>query len=215
MPSRGLIKSVARHSPSALFSVPATTDSLVAVTFDDGPEPGNTDAVLNILAAYGARGTFFLMGERAEAHPALVRRIVDEGHEIANHGWDGSVPLLASGEKTRGDIAQTDSVLRRFGSPRWYRPSMGFYNAKVLAAAETEGYRLALGSIYSNDPQFTLIGAQARHILREVRPGDVIILHDGIGERTKAPEILRRVLPELRRRGYRVVPLSELVDAAS
>ncbi len=214
IPSRGAVEAVAERSPSALFSVPASGDSLVAFTFDDGPEPGNTDAVLDVLAQYGARGTFFLMGARVKAHPTLTRRIVREGHEVANHGWGPMAGVLLSEAKLRRSIARTDRLLRAFGEPRWYRPSSGFYNGRVLRAAEAEGYAIALGSVYTNDPQLTFVGVQARHILREVRPGDVIVLHDGVAERTRSPEILRRVLPELTRRGYRVVPLSELVDAS-
>ncbi|OZC01926.1 polysaccharide deacetylase family protein [Rubricoccus marinus] len=214
IPSRGVVESVARRSPSAVFSVPASGDSLIAITFDDGPEPGHTDAVLDLLAEHGARGTFFLMGERVKANPTLTRRIADEGHEVANHGWGPMAGILLSESQLRRSIARTDRLLRAFGEPRWYRPSTGFYDGRALRAAEAEGYRIALGSIYSNDPQLTFVGVQARHILREVRSGDVIVLHDGIGDRTKAPEILRRVLPELARRGYRIVPLSELVDAS-
>jgi len=214
IPSRGVVDSMARRSPAALFSVPASGDSLIAITFDDGPEPGNTGAVLEVMAEHGARGTFFLMGSRIKAHPTLTRRIVREGHEIANHGWGPMMPLFMSTNQVRAEIARTDSLLRAFGEPRWFRPSTGFYNQRVLRAVEAEGYRIALGSVYSNDPQVTFVGAQARHILRVVRPGDMIVLHDGIGWRTKAPEILRRILPELTRRGYRIVPLSELVEAS-
>ena len=111
-------------------------------------------------------------------------------------------------------IARTDSLLRELGAPVWYRPSVGLYHRGTVRAAEAAGYRLALGSITTMDPQLPWIGMQARHILRLVRPGDVVVLHDGIGRRTKAPEILARVLPELARRGYRVVSLSELAAAS-
>lgn len=213
IPSRSTVEYVARRSPSALFSVPAVTDSLVALTLDDGPEAGNTDRVLDVLARHDVRATFFLVGERIAREPCLALRIAREGHEVANHGWTRTPAFFLSGDRLVRDIARTDSLLRALGDPVWYRPSVGFYHRGVLRAADSTGYRLALGSLTTNDPQNPFVGMQARHLLREVRPGDVIVLHDGIGDRTKAPEILERVLPELKRRGFRVVTLSRLVEA--
>lgn len=214
IPSRSTVEFVERRSPSALFGVPAVSDSLVALTLDDGPEPGNTDRVLDVLAAHDARATFFLVGERVKRQPTLTRRIQREGHEVANHGWTRDPALFLSREAMTASILRTDSLLRAFGDPVWFRPSVGFYHRGTVRAADSTGYRIALGSVTTNDPQNPFIGPQVRHILRDVRPGDVIVLHDAIGERTKAPEILARVLPELRRRGYRVVSLSELAEAS-
>ena len=213
IPSRGVIEATAARSPSALFSV-ATADSAVAFTFDDGPQPGNTDAVLDVLAAHGARATFFLIGERAVAHPDLVRRMVADGHELGNHGWQLQMAVLLPAVRLRADIARTDSVLRRVASPTWYRPSVGVYNRGVRWAAEAEGYRIALGSVYTFDPQTQDVDLHVEHILKAIRPGDVVVLHDGIGDRVTAPAVLRRVLPELARRGYRFVTLSELAALA-
>ena len=210
VPPRALVDYTADRSPGALFSV-ATADSLVAFTFDDGPEPGHTDAVLDVLATHGAHATFFLTGERAVAHPDLVDRIAAEGHEVANHGWQLQMAVLLPAVRLRADIARTDSALRRVSVPRWYRPSVGFYNRGVRWAAEAEGYRIALGSVYTNDPHVHDPGRHAEAILGTVRPGDIVVLHDGIGDRVVAPEVLRRVLPELQRRGYRFVTLTELV----
>ena len=165
LPSRGVIEAAANRSPSALFSV-ATADSVVAFTFDDGPQPGNTDAVLDALAAHGARATFFLIGERAVAHPDLVQRMVDDGHELANHGWQLQMAILLPAVRLRADIARTDSVLRRVASPTWYRPSVGVYNWGVRWAAEAEGYRLALGSVYTFDPQTQDVDLHVEHILK-------------------------------------------------
>ena len=214
IPSRGVVDATAARSPSALFSV-ATADSVVAFTFDDGPQPGNTDAVLDALAAHGARATFFLIGERAVAHPGLVQRMADEGHELGNHGWQLQMAILLPAVRLRADIARTDSVLRHVARPVWYRPSVGFYNRGVRWAAEAEGYRIALGSIYTGDPQTQDVDLHVGHILKAIRPGDVVVLHDGIGDRVTAPAILERVLPELARRGYRFVTLSELAALGS
>ena len=211
-PSRETVSALAAHHPEALFSV-ATEDSLVAFTFDDGPDPARTPELLDVLGAHGARATFFLVGERAERHPDVVARIVREGHEIGTHGWRLAPPLLIGATTTGAELDRTAAVLDAFGPVRWYRPGTGLYTTAIREAAEARGYRLALGSVYPNDPYVWSARRQARHVLREVRPGDVVILHDALGWRTRAPDVMRRVLPELERRGYRFVTLSELVAA--
>lgn len=210
-PSRETLQAVAAHHPGALFSV-ATPDSVVALTLDDGPDLRRTSAVLDVLAEHGATATFFVIGRKAAEHPALLAQIAREGHELGNHGWQTAPPVLLGATTTGEHIDRTAAVLAPYGPVRWFRPGTGLYTTAIRDAAEARGYRIALGSVYPNDPWVWSVGRQARTILRDVRPGSVIVLHDGIGWRTRAPAVLARVLPELRRRGYRVVSLSELAD---
>lgn len=213
-PSRGLAERVAARYPEAVFSF-ATADSLVALTLDDGPDALRTAEVLDVLRAHDARATFFVIGERAAAHPELLARIVGEGHELGSHGWRLTTPVFLKLRTVEADLDRTAETLAPYGPVRWYRPGSGLYTTAVREAAAARGYRLALGTIYPNDPWVRSAERQARHILREAHPGGVIILHDGLRRRTRAPEVLRRVLPELRRRGYRVVTLSELAERAA
>lgn len=213
-PTRGMVNRVSHAHPAVVFSV-ATCDSLVALTLDDGPSPAHTPAVLDVLAAHGARATFFVVGRRVAAHPDLARRALAEGHELANHGWSLAAPVwLGAGRAAAGWRRTADTLAALGARPRWYRPGAGVYTPAIRAAAEADGLRLALGSVYPNDPWTPSTPVLARRVLRAVRPGDVIVLHDGLGRRTRAAAVLARVLPELRRRGYRVVTLSGLVDAA-
>ncbi len=213
-PSRDLVESIAARHPEALFSV-ATCDSLVALTLDDGPAPSHTPAVLDVLAAHGARATFFVVGERVEAHPDLVARTVAEGHELGLHGWTRTPALVLGSERTMRDMDRLAQQIGALDSLRWLRPAVGFYTAEMRQASQARGYRIALGSVYPNDPWVPWAAWQARTILQDIGPGDIIVLHDGLGWRTRAPAVLGRVLPELARRGYRVVTLSELVDTAT
>lgn len=211
-PSRETIEAVAARHPEAVWSV-AVEDSLVALTFDDGPDPARTPELLDVLAAHGARATFFVVGFRAESHPDILDRMVAEGHEVGMHGWRLTPPIFLGTETTAAELDRAAGVVDRWGPVRWYRPGSGFYTTTIREAAEARGYRIALGSVYPNDPYVLSPRRLARHVLREIRPGDVVILHDAIGWRTRAAEVARRIVPELQRRGYRLVTFSELVAA--
>jgi peptidoglycan/xylan/chitin deacetylase (PgdA/CDA1 family) len=101
-------------------------------------------------------------------------------------------------------------VLGRFGPVRWLRPGSGWYTGAMLDAVERAGYRCALGSVYPYDAHVRAPRLAAAYLLANVRPGAVIVLHEGGGRGRRTVDVLRRVLPVLRARGYRVVTLSEL-----
>jgi peptidoglycan-N-acetylglucosamine deacetylase len=213
-PSPSLVGRLAERHPEVVFSF-ATLDSLVALTLDDGPSANATPEVLRLLRAHDARATFFLTGERIPGREGLVRQIVDQGHELGNHGMTMTPSVLLPADTFRRHLHEADSLLREHGPVRWFRPATGFFNARIRAGADSLGYGVALGSVYPNDVHRPLAGVLAGYILRHVEPGAVIVLHEGeTGKRTVGP-VLERVLPELRRRGYRVVTLSELAAAAS
>lgn len=201
-------------SDGALYRVPAA-DSAVALTIDDAPRPGTTDAILRVLERHGARATFFVIGSRARRHPALVRSIRRGGHEIAHHMWRDRRSLGLDSASFRRALLRTDSTLSPFGDPRWLRPAGGLYSGWMVRAARRQGHRIALGDVYPFDPVVRWPPIVTRFVLAWVRPGSVIILHDGEGRGGRTAEVLRRVLPELRERGLEVMSLGELVEGAT
>lgn len=209
-PPRFMVDWVDRRNPEVLFSV-ETADSVVALTIDDAPSQKWTPRILEVLDAYDARATFFLMGRRIPGNEPLVRRIVADGHELGHHMMTATPSILLSSTSFESRMQQTARRLAPFGGAQWLRPASGWFNRRMVRQAEAKGYRVALGSIYSNDSMNPFTAYHVHYILSHVRPGDVIILHDGLGWRTRAPEVLSRVLPELQDRGYRIVTLSELV----
>jgi peptidoglycan-N-acetylglucosamine deacetylase len=212
-PPRPLIHRVAEADPEVVFMV-ATTDSLVALTLDDGPSADVTPHVLALLARHDARATFFLTGNRIEGREGLVRQIVLHGHELGNHGMSSMPSLLLPRGTFRRDLRRAHTLLTEYDTVRWFRPATGLFNERIVREAAALGYTTALGSVYPNDVHRPFPGLLSRHVLRHVEPGSVIILHEGrTGRRTIVP-VLERILPELRRRGYRMVTLSELVEAA-
>lgn len=189
----------------------------VAITIDDGPDPEVTPRVLDILDAAGARASFFCIGRRAAAHPALCRSIVARGHRVENHGYAHAMAFAAFGpRRMRADIAAAQAVLTEISGqiPRFFRPTAGLRNPfldPILASLDLE---LATWTRRGFD---TRRGDPARvHALlaRDLVAGDILLLHDGNAGRTPAGqpmilEVLPRLLQTLETVGLRSVSLAE------
>jgi peptidoglycan-N-acetylglucosamine deacetylase len=159
----------------------------VVLTFDDGPHPEGTPAVLEVLAGAGARAIFFLIGEQVERRPELVARIVAGGHQVALHGYRHRLQLrLSAGQLAddlvRGVAAVQDAAGGGAGADavlRWHRPPYGIYSPAGLRAARGEGLAPLLWSRWGKDwRKFTTPARIARRATRSVIAGDVILLHD-------------------------------------
>ena len=209
-----LLDLVAAAFPGCLYRVP-TSERAVALTLDDGPDTVSTPLILAELRRHGARATFFLIGERARRHGWLVRRLVEEGHEAGNHFMHDRPSVLLGEEELASDLGEAHAILERFAAVRWARPGSGWYTDRVVSAIARRGYRCALGSVYPWDAAVPSSGFAGRHILRNVRPGSVVVLHEAGARGRRTARTLAAVLPELRRRGYRVVTLTQLVTLAS
>lgn len=153
----------------------------VALTFDDGPWPGSTDLILDILKQESAPAAFFVIGRYADEHPALLRRIHDEGHLIANHSYDHARSgMFKWARYWRGQIARTDDAVHRAAGvrPALFRPPMGFKSPHLMTAARTAEHQIITWSRRAYDGVATTPEAIVRHVARS-RPGDIILLHDG------------------------------------
>lgn len=208
---RPVIRWLAARHPDVLFYAD-TGEPLVALTVDDSPHPALTPAILDALAEHGARATFFVIGERVAGNERIVRRIVEEGHELGNHLMADAPSVRLPAEEFERQLLLTHDLLSPFGRVRWFRPGSGWYSRRMVEQLGRHGYSCALGSAYAYDCHIRWTRYVSSHILLNTRPGSVIILHDGSEGRERTVRALRRLLPELRRRGYRVVTLSELAD---
>jgi peptidoglycan-N-acetylglucosamine deacetylase len=214
-------------APGAVYFV-ETQQPLVALTIDDGPDdiatdqPKTTELILRVLAKYHAHATFFLIGNRItpDSQP-LVAAIVNQGHEVGNHLWQDqpSIELsLADFEseliRTQAKILEALESQPKSISVRWLRPGGGVANRAMIKIAQDYSYQVALGSIWPYDTLIPSTQFAANQILSNVRPGAITILHDH-GDRgewgKRTAQTLAQVLPELQRRGFKVVTLSELL----
>jgi peptidoglycan/xylan/chitin deacetylase (PgdA/CDA1 family) len=208
----GIITALAKRSPKVIYFV-ETEKPVVALTIDDGPDSVTTSRILDLLGQHGAHATFFLITDRIPGNEGIVRRTVEEGHELANHLTADEPSILLNRSEFERRLLEAHEVLSRFSEIRWFRPGSGWYGKRMLSAIHRLGYRCALGSVYPFDPQIPSSWFATQYVLRKVRPGSIIVLHDcgARGERTIAA--LAAILPEMQGRGFRVVTLSELVNS--
>jgi peptidoglycan-N-acetylglucosamine deacetylase len=179
-----------------------------ALTFDDGPHPEGTPAVLEILAGAGARATFFLVGEQVTRRPALAAEIVARGHAVGVHGFAHRLQLRMSSAEVAADIERAAAAIREATGvePRWHRPPYGVYSPAGLRVARGAGLTPLLWSRWGKDwRKFTSPARIAARATRAVSAGDVILLHDADfyssrHSHQRTAKALPEILAELRRR---------------
>jgi cellulose synthase/poly-beta-1,6-N-acetylglucosamine synthase-like glycosyltransferase/peptidoglycan/xylan/chitin deacetylase (PgdA/CDA1 family)/spore germination protein YaaH len=203
-----------------LYHQGAGGEHQVTITFDDGPDPRWTPKILDILKAANVKATFFVVGVNAERYPALVRRIVDEGHEIGNHTYYHPNLALCWPEHIRLELNATQLLLETITgrATTLFRPPYAADTGPTslseltpLKVAEDLNYLVVLENI---DPQdWAKPGADIilRRIKQQRHDGSVILLHDAGGDRSQTVEALPRILDWLHTRGDTVVPLSTLL----
>jgi len=191
-----------------------TEDRAVALSFDDGPHPRFTPMVLDVLDRYDAKATFFLMGRNLERHPAAARDLIRRGHEIGNHSYSHPKLVFMTPSRVRREIQRTDALIRQLGvtAPIHFRPP---HAAKlfVLPYVLTTMDKLSvLGDVDPEEWKGYAASALTASILRQVRRGSIIGLHDTNGIETI--RALEQVLDVLTSQGYRVETVSQLMRRA-
>ena len=158
-----------------------------------------------MLARHDARATFFAVGSQLQAEPALARRVVGAGHTIGNHTYGHADLTRLSASAFFAELDRTQGVLRRITgtSTRLLRPPYGAVNAVVRTLAAQRGYLLTLWHVDPQDWRGGSATSIAANVLRDVRPGSIVLLHDGGGKRAATVSALERILGTLSARGYR------------
>ncbi|HUA46313.1 MAG TPA: polysaccharide deacetylase family protein [Solirubrobacteraceae bacterium] len=178
----------------------------VALTFDDGPHPEGTPAILGILDSEQVKATFFLVGEQVERRPALAAEIVQRGHTVALHGYrHRPQPAMSTRAVNEDLVLGTEAIRSATGiDPRWHRPPYGLYSAAGLGAARHRDLQPILWSKWGKDwRRLTTPERIAARATAHLRPGDVILLHDAdfyssSGSHRRTAEALRLILRELK-----------------
>lgn len=189
----------------------------IAITFDDGPDPVSTPELLRLLSAHGMKAAFFVVGEKAARHPDLVKAILTQGHEVANHSLTHDNLVMFKGRRAlKREIVSTQEILARFGiRPLAFRPPVGItYPMLGQVLSQTGMYALNF-TCRAMDGGNRWIKGLSKRLLRQLRPGAIMALHD-----VNPPDERRfsywlnevdRILSEIRAQGFKVVPLSELI----
>lgn len=190
----------------------------VALTYDDGPDPDSTPALLDLLAARGVRATFFCVGDKVRAAPELVRRMRDEGHVLANHSnghsfWTNLYSTRRMTEEVRAAQGVLEDVSGR--RPRFFRPPFGYANHATGGVAAALGLEVVGWDVRSFDTFIADPRRVAERVLARVRPGSVVLLHDGGLSPQRVLPATEAILDGLESRGLRPVGLEELLTGGS
>lgn len=217
-PPTPLIYYLQRRWPDVLWRVP-TCKKVMALTIDDGPSE-YTDEILQVLRAHSTAATFFIIGSQVPGREETMRDLVRNGNELGNHAmYDEPSRSLSDTELTeqilavQGKIRETYADVGIMDAPKnyYFRPGSGLFSTRMRKTLAGLGYRLVLGSVYPHDPYIPFWRVNAKHILSMSRPGGIIICHD---RRSWTAPMLREVIPEMKRRGYRLVTVTELLEEA-
>ena len=186
----------------------------VALTFDDGPDARSTPALLQFLTEARVPATFFCIGERVTANPSLARRIVGDGHLLENHTYSHSKATnLFSVGRLRDELSRTqDAVLQSAGvAPSLFRPPMGLSNPRVFEAARSLGLKVIGWTVRGLDTTLRDPERIVARILRRLKPGAIIMLHDANVPPERLVATVKQLLESLRARGYEVVRLDRIL----
>jgi peptidoglycan/xylan/chitin deacetylase (PgdA/CDA1 family) len=207
-------------------------ERVVALTYDDGPNPPYTNAIIKVLREQGVRATFFVVGQAVQAYPGVVRAEVRDGDAIGNHTWAHEHLVLDDSASLRETLEKTDrAIFTATGThTRIMRPPYGGRDWLVLGEVRKLGYTPVMWSVpLAKDWEYPPARIIAERVLRYVSDGSIIVLHDGnrgivcarthlsehVCDRSADVEATRLIVQTLKREGYRFVTIPELLERRS
>jgi len=208
-PARPVAPSAAESAIS--YSAVHVEGPFIAMTFDDGPSEKLTPQLLDILAQHHIHATFFVIGKNVTQHPEILQRAVREGHEIGNHSWTHPAFAKTRDESVRAELQKTDDAIRAaIGErPVLMRPPYGSITARQKKWINSEfGYRIILWDVDPLDWKRPGPSVVTRRIVKETRPGSIILSHDIHPGTIKA---MPDTFDQLQAKGFKFVTVSELI----
>lgn len=192
---RNVLDVSARNVTGIITSV-ITEKPIASLTFDDGPDPVYTPKVLDLLKSYEARATFFMVGEGAHSYEDIVKQVARDGHAIGNHSWNHfAFPLIPAVERWE-QIRKCQRVLKPYGL-QLFRPPYGMNNNRSNIGAFLQGYKVIGWSLDSKDWCETNSKVMMNSIVKNIKPGSIILLHDRIfdgGKCKKGPKVTQEAV---------------------
>lgn len=199
-----------------IMKIPVTSQKLVALTFDDGPHQKYTPGILNILRAYNAKATFFIMGGNAKLNPDLIKKEYEAGHEIANHSYTHPNIAHLSAAAIQKELIKCSELINKIINvyPIVFRPPYGATSAAANQVINNMGFKVITWSYMINDYDVNKMTPEiiSTSVIKNTRPGAVIVMHDGNGNREKTVKALPVILKNLADKGYKFVTVAELLN---
>ncbi|MBN3942010.1 polysaccharide deacetylase family protein [Nostoc sp. NMS9] len=186
---------------------------VIALTFDDGPWPESTAQVLDILKKNQIKGTFFLIGQNVKNYPGLVKREIAEGHVIGNHTWHHWYQFL-NPQAAAYEIDHTADLIYQVTGIKTnlFRPPGGIMHNGVASYARNSKYAIIRWSSDSVDYSRPAVPKLINNVFRRAKPGGIVLMHDGGGNRSKTVQALPEIIANFRKQGYKFVTIPELLE---
>ncbi|BAY60373.1 polysaccharide deacetylase [Calothrix brevissima NIES-22] len=191
------------------------TEKFIALTFDDGPSPKNTAQVLEILKKNQIKATFFLIGEMVQAYPQVAKQVVADGHELGNHTWHHWYRRMDLATASSEIDRTADAIYKTTGvKTALFRPPGGYLNNGLADYAKNQNYAVMMWSSLCGDADRHIpqVPGMVNNVLKTAKPGAIVLLHDGGGNRSRTVKALPQIIADLKAQGYKFVTASELLD---
>lgn len=205
-----------------VFSHGDRKEKKIALTFDDGPHPRHTSEILEVLASFDVKGTFFLTGTNAREYPDLSKKIAQQGHEIGAHSFWHRRMLFLSRDVVESEIDFAFEVIGRITGReiKLFRPPFGVYGYLLPKILKKKGARLILWDVNSRDWKLRDSKRMSAKVVSKTRCGSILLFHDRKwdqedSDRSHTVSALREIIPELSERGFSAVTVSELLGGDS
>nr|WP_230967477.1 polysaccharide deacetylase family protein [Nostoc commune] len=190
-------------------------EKVIALTFDDGPSPKNTAQILEILKTNNIKATFFMVGQMVKYFPQVAKQVAADGHVIGNHTWHHWY-FQMDGATASSEIDRTADIIYKTTGEKTtlFRPPGGFLNNGLAQYAKNQKYAVMMWSEQSGDaerrsPQVPML---VKNVLKQAKPGAIVLLHDGGGNRSKSVKALPEMIAGLKTQGYRFVTIPQLLE---
>lgn len=190
---------------------PRNQEKVIALTFDDGPWL-ETLKVLAVLEQFDIKATFFILGRNLLLYPEIIQKVVQSGHAVGNHTWSHPYEKMEP-LKAKSEVENTSAKLQLMTGlkTRLFRPPGGILDNGTAEYARSKNYAIIMWSIDTKDYQQAPAEILANRVLTQARPGDIVLMHDGGGNRFQTIESLKIMIPELQKQRYRFVTVPELL----
>jgi peptidoglycan-N-acetylglucosamine deacetylase len=201
---------------NGIMRIPVTSQKLVALTFDDGPHKKYTQEILDILHEYNAKATFFVMGGNAKLYPDLIKKEYAAGHEIANHSFTHPNIAHTSDVAIQKELTKCSETVNKVIHvyPIVFRPPFGSTSKHANEIINNMGFTVVTWSYMINDYDVNKMTPEiiSSSVIKNTRPGAIIVMHDGNGNREKTVKALPVILKNLFAKGYKFVTVAELLN---
>jgi len=196
-------------------AIKGTATKPIALTFDDGPWPTTTSQILAVLKQNKVKATFFVIGKNIEVYPQLLKQVVAEGHALGNHTWSHDYGYYNEAAAAR-ELDDTAKLVYKITGVKTslFRPPAGILNNGLAAYAAMKKYAVVMWSVDSKDWHYRGNTSQplVESVLKDAKPGGIVLMHDGGGDRSTTVQALPQIITQLKKRGYTFVTVPDLLE---